>query len=224
MSIDGNVYVVRLIELSFSELDLDNESRICWPEIVNGQQMPLIDGAFTLYDVMNKESLVQVPETLSEFARRAQTVDDEIADHTSGGIYNASIPFILVACKCDFPSTHRHVDPAGVEKRAKALIGDITAFQTSKAQPDSQKRCVAVLLRAIVSMRNREYHLLPVSKLSLLSPKKSQVRGTSAQVGKTMQGAAYGHLPYRNRGPAHRDHGLFQLFVFGKIPRWSSRA
>ena len=73
-----------------------------------------------------------------------------------GGIYNASIPFILVACKCDFPSTHRHVDPAGVEKRAKALIGDITAFQTSKAQPDSQKRCVAVLLRAIVSMRNRK--------------------------------------------------------------------
>jgi hypothetical protein len=66
MSIDGNVYVVRLIELSFSELDLDNESRICWPDTVNGQPMPYIDGAFTLYDVMNKESLVQVPETLSE--------------------------------------------------------------------------------------------------------------------------------------------------------------
>jgi hypothetical protein len=66
MSIDGNVYVVRLIELSFSELDLDNESRICWPDSVNAQPMPYIDGAFTLYDVMNKESLVQVPETLSK--------------------------------------------------------------------------------------------------------------------------------------------------------------
>jgi hypothetical protein len=47
----------------------------------------------------------------------------------------------------------------GVDQRAKALIGDITAFQTSYTQPDSQKRCVAVLLRAIVSVRNRKYLL-----------------------------------------------------------------
>jgi hypothetical protein len=84
-----------------------------------------------------------------------------------GGIYNASIPFILVACKCDFPPAHRHVDPAGVEKRAKALIGDITAFQTSQATPDSQKRCVAVLLRAIVSMRNRKWQLFPLNSPTL---------------------------------------------------------
>ena len=45
----------------------------------------------------------------------------------------------------------------GVDQRAKVLIGDITAFQTSCAAPDTQKRCVAVLLRAIVSVRNREY-------------------------------------------------------------------
>jgi hypothetical protein len=42
-----------------------------------------------------------------------------------------------------------------VDQRAKALIGDVTAFQTAQAAPDSQKRCVAVLLRAIVSVRNR---------------------------------------------------------------------
>lgn len=158
MSIDGNVYVVRLIELSFSELDLDNESRICWPDTANGQAMPYIDGAFTLYDVMNKESLVQVPETLSKSLytlMQSLRRGSRLIQHL-GGIYNASIPFILVACKCDFPSTHRHVDPSGVEKRAKALIGDITAFETSKSKPDSQKRCVAVLLRAIVSMRNRK--------------------------------------------------------------------
>jgi len=67
MSIDGSVYVVRLIELSFEQLDLDFEGRICWPDSVNGVAVPYIDGAFTLYDVMNKESLVQVPETLSKF-------------------------------------------------------------------------------------------------------------------------------------------------------------
>lgn len=161
MSIDGSVYVVRLIELSFNELDLDDESRICWPDSVNGASIPYIDGAFTLYDVMNKESLVQVPETLRKSGHQAAM--PQLFLWSPGrlivfaeGIYNASIPFILVACKCDFPPSHRHVDPYGVEKRAKALIGDITAFQTSQAAPDTQKRCVAVILRAIVSMRNRK--------------------------------------------------------------------
>jgi ribosome-binding ATPase YchF (GTP1/OBG family) len=66
MSIDGNVYVVRLIELSYHELDLDDEKCICWPDVINGTPVPAVDGAFTLYDVTNKESLVQVPETLSK--------------------------------------------------------------------------------------------------------------------------------------------------------------
>jgi hypothetical protein len=71
MSIDGSVYVVRLIELSYDDLDLDDEKRICWPDVLEGIPVPIIDGAFTLYDVMNKESLVQVPETLSRFATRS---------------------------------------------------------------------------------------------------------------------------------------------------------
>lgn len=70
MSIDGNVYVVRLIELTYDDLDLDDEKRICWPDVLDSLPVPTIDGAFTLYDVMNKESLVQVPETLSKFAAK----------------------------------------------------------------------------------------------------------------------------------------------------------
>jgi hypothetical protein len=66
---------------------------------------------------------------------------------------NAHIPFLLVASKCDFDPTHRRVDPAGV---SKALFGDpVTTFQTSEAAPDTQKRCVGVLLRAIVAQRTR---------------------------------------------------------------------
>jgi hypothetical protein len=64
MSIDGNVYLVRLVELNYHDLDLDDENCICWPDVVKGTPVPPIDGAFTLYDVMNKESLVQIPETL----------------------------------------------------------------------------------------------------------------------------------------------------------------
>jgi GTPase SAR1 family protein len=67
MSMDGNVYVVRLVELTFDDLDLDDYKRICWPDTIAGTPVPVIDGAFTLYDVMNRESLVQVPETLSKW-------------------------------------------------------------------------------------------------------------------------------------------------------------
>jgi hypothetical protein len=66
MSIDGNVYLVRLIELAYDDLNFDDHKRICWPDTIDGTPVPIIDGAFTLYDVMNKESLVQVPETLSK--------------------------------------------------------------------------------------------------------------------------------------------------------------
>jgi GTPase SAR1 family protein len=66
MSIDGNVYLVRLIELTYDDLNLDDHKRICWPDTIGGTPLPVIDGVFTLYDVMNRESLVQVPETLSK--------------------------------------------------------------------------------------------------------------------------------------------------------------
>jgi len=66
MSIDGYIYLVRLIELAYDDLNLDNHKRICWPDTIGGMPVPVIDGAFTLYDVMNKESLVEVPETLSK--------------------------------------------------------------------------------------------------------------------------------------------------------------
>ncbi|KAF2433146.1 ras GEF [Tothia fuscella] len=212
MSIDGNVYVIRLIELSYNLLDLDEDNRICWPESVDGAQVPYIDGAFTLYDVMNQDSLVQVPETLS-------------------GIYNASVPFILVACKCDFPPANRHVDPNVVEHRAKALIGDITAFQTSQTAPDSQKRCVAVLLRAIVSMRNQHLHLAAarrranssaVRRVSPRPPKHSRATSEmSASMIRAAQPQTYQptsparlaaksksaqHLPSHNNQPTFLDH------------------
>lgn len=66
MAMDGNIFHVRLIEMNYHDLDLDDNKCVCWPESLGGEPLPAIDGAFTLYDVMSKESLVQVPETLSE--------------------------------------------------------------------------------------------------------------------------------------------------------------
>ena len=66
VQMDGTVYVDRLIEIGYGDLDLDEERCICWPDLIQNAPVPHIDGAFTLYDVTCKDSLIQVPETLSE--------------------------------------------------------------------------------------------------------------------------------------------------------------
>ncbi|KAF2093287.1 ras GEF [Rhizodiscina lignyota] len=133
MSIDGEEYTVRLIELSFDDLEFD-DSHITWPDAADSRPLPPIDGVLTLYDVMNKESLTDVPETLR-------------------AVYKSSLPFHLVACKCDNHPNLRHIDPVSVSQRAKALIGAVNTFETSETQPGTQKRCLFALLRVIVNAR-----------------------------------------------------------------------
>lgn len=67
MSIDGNVYVVRLIELKYGDLDIDDDKRICWPTVIEDVAVPNIDGAFILYDVMNKGSITNLLEALGQY-------------------------------------------------------------------------------------------------------------------------------------------------------------
>jgi len=68
MLIDGVTYVVRLLELSFSEIYIGEGNRIKWPDTIDDYATPRIDGAITIYDVMNPQSLEPVPETLSQYS------------------------------------------------------------------------------------------------------------------------------------------------------------
>lgn len=67
--LNGTIYSVRLVELQFEDISIGTDNRIRWPDTVEGTPIPRIDGAFTLYDVMNRDSLAQVPEMLSECGR-----------------------------------------------------------------------------------------------------------------------------------------------------------
>ncbi|KAL1632479.1 hypothetical protein SLS56_003557 [Neofusicoccum ribis] len=124
MSIDGTVYTVRLVEIPFEELDIEHDDRICWPDRIDDSPAPRIDGALMLYDVMNQESLAQVPGMLNV-------------------VHKAALPCVLVGCKCDNHPAHRQVDPAVVEQRAKTLVGDLPAFQSSDGSPESQRICLS---------------------------------------------------------------------------------
>jgi hypothetical protein len=65
MAIDGGHYIVRLLEMSFSDIHIGERSSIKWPETMDDLATPRIDGAVTIYDVAEQESLGQVPEVLS---------------------------------------------------------------------------------------------------------------------------------------------------------------
>lgn len=70
MSVDNVPYTVTLIELDLETFDLVADKRIQWPKQINGHIVPRMDGAFLLYDVMNRESIIELPPTLSMFARQ----------------------------------------------------------------------------------------------------------------------------------------------------------
>ena len=73
MSVDGHVYVVRLFELGFDQVEFGSNQEdedIVWPEKLGDFVIPRIDGALALYDVTNQNSLAEVPSALSKFLSR----------------------------------------------------------------------------------------------------------------------------------------------------------
>jgi hypothetical protein len=74
---------------------------------------------------------------------------------SSGGIYHAGMPYLLVACKCDYSPNLRPIDTSRVDAPLQTLVGDVRTFQTSESSPDTQKRCMAVMLRQIIAKRHR---------------------------------------------------------------------
>ena len=65
MSVDNVPYTVSLIEIELESFDINPERRIQWPKQINGHIVPRMDGALLLYDVMNRESIQELPQTLS---------------------------------------------------------------------------------------------------------------------------------------------------------------
>ncbi len=67
MSVDNVIYTVTMVELDLESFDFNPDRRIQWPKQINGQIVPRMDGALVLYDVMNRESIIDLPQTLSRF-------------------------------------------------------------------------------------------------------------------------------------------------------------
>jgi len=74
--IDGSVYLVRLLEMPIDDVDVDDDDTICFPDTIEDKVMPRIDGALTLYDVQDENSLESVPAIISECLSRTSGLPD----------------------------------------------------------------------------------------------------------------------------------------------------
>jgi GTPase SAR1 family protein len=66
VNIDNVPYAVTLLELDLEYFDVESDRQIKWPKQVGGNMMPHVDGVLILYDVTNRDSINELPQTLSK--------------------------------------------------------------------------------------------------------------------------------------------------------------
>ncbi|KAA8565313.1 hypothetical protein EYC84_011035 [Monilinia fructicola] len=132
MSVDEVGYIVTLIELDLESFDIIPDRRIQWPKQINGHIVPRMDGALLLYDVMNRESIAELPQTLN-------------------ALVNSALPTILVSCKCDNPDHARQLNVESVET---ACMSCVETVKTAANVPESARLCLSTMLRAVMTNRS----------------------------------------------------------------------
>ncbi|OJK00966.1 hypothetical protein ASPACDRAFT_77815 [Aspergillus aculeatus ATCC 16872] len=129
MSLDGTVYLVRLLEIDTLEISIGSNGEIQWPRL-GGDSPPSVDGVLVLHDVTQPGSLSNIKGLLASLDA-------------------SSIPFRLVASKCDIQPPHGLLEP---------VLDGYEILRTSPDSPRSQKMCIALVLRSVISERIAEEH------------------------------------------------------------------
>jgi GTPase SAR1 family protein len=64
--VDNIPYVVSLFELDLEYFDVDPHRQVQWPKQTGGTILPRVNGVLILYDVTNRDSIIELPQTLSK--------------------------------------------------------------------------------------------------------------------------------------------------------------
>ncbi|KKY38061.1 putative ras guanyl-nucleotide exchange factor [Diaporthe ampelina] len=122
---DGSQHTVNMFEVDLEAFDLGMNEPIRWPKQANGMLAPRIDGTLVLYDVMNKDSISPLPQTISSLSV-------------------SNYPVVLVATKCDNPEELRELDTASVAAAypsvASSDLSLLRGFSQQSSDRDSYYR------------------------------------------------------------------------------------
>ncbi|KAK0257088.1 hypothetical protein LTS09_007993 [Friedmanniomyces endolithicus] len=162
--IDGNVYLVRLLELPIDDVDIDEDDIVTWPDTIADKVMPRVDGAIALYNVLDKDTFDDIPEVLN-------------------AIHKASLPTMLISSKCD---GERQLDPAMIEQKARRSISGIGTLQTSGHSVDSQKRAIFMILKAVILGHSE-------TKPRNVSPSRQRAQSTAIMPASPLAPVRIGH-------------------------------
>lgn len=176
MSLDGVIYVVRLFEVMTNDITIKDSTEITWPKLLNGESPPSINGILMLYDVTNGESIIEIPDVLCKSSSThifehqssmsthcltkkpknmplstlaANSAISDALDRSCGSI-------VLVSCKGDHPPQLRRVDP-DFDGQIRSRFSKVEICSTSANVPESQKRCISIILRSILRCRRGKH-------------------------------------------------------------------
>lgn len=186
MSLDDVDYKVRLIEMSLDDLCTTEHGRIKWPKSLDGGEVPSIDGVLTLYDVTNQESVAEIPDILclspstrlsllfaqppASSCNHPASNPNHILKHlpktplslttlltfsSTDALHKSKLPCVVVSCKCDNTPLTRQRE-SGTVGPFGGLFSSVPTYQTSSSKPQSQKKCVSILLSAILAQPKGE--------------------------------------------------------------------
>jgi hypothetical protein len=62
MSLDGSVYIVRLLEIDLKQVTFDQDLNIVWPRVGKDSAGPIVDGVLLLHDATQPERLEKTVE------------------------------------------------------------------------------------------------------------------------------------------------------------------
>ncbi|CAG8239589.1 unnamed protein product [Penicillium salamii] len=149
MSLDGSVYIVHLLEVDLTQVQFDQDKRIIWPQMESGAPAPTVDGVLVLHDATK-------PDRLS--------LTTNLICMCGYSLAASNLPFLQVACKCD-------VNPEPVEdSQVDAIHDQYEIYRTSFSSPRSQRMCIALVLRGVISTHE---DLAPELDIEVSSPDPS---------------------------------------------------
>ncbi|KAJ5758104.1 uncharacterized protein N7511_006798 [Penicillium nucicola] len=128
MSLDGSVYIVRLLEVDLTRVQFDRENNVLWPQTGRDRTAPVIDGVLVLHDATKPDRLALTTNLIYSLEK-------------------STLPFLQVGCKCD-------VHPEPLEEAVDAIHDRYEIYRTSFSSPRSQRMCIALVLRAVISTRD----------------------------------------------------------------------
>ncbi|KAI5462208.1 ras guanine nucleotide exchange factor domain-containing protein [Mariannaea sp. PMI_226] len=155
MLVDNTSHVITLLELDLEYFELNPNQPIQWPKQINGHIVPRVDAALILYDVMNKESIRELPQTLGKLCPYATRKEKGCTNKVLAALTNSGLPSSLVACKCENPEENWEVDAEGMANH-QIFRSCVATYKLSSDKPEIARVCLHTTLRAAISHRREE--------------------------------------------------------------------